>query len=46
MISERDMKILNARISFLVSNIDYHKDKLAELEGELKGLNELIKEKS
>ena len=42
MISERDMKILNGRISFLVSRIDYHKDKLAELEGELEGINSFM----
>ena len=37
-----DLKILNDRKNTLVSKITWHKDKLAELEGELEGINSLI----
>jgi hypothetical protein len=42
MISERDMKILTSRISFLKTRIDWHEDKLVELKEELKDINEII----
>jgi hypothetical protein len=40
--SDRDLKILNDRKSTLVSKITWHKDKLAELERELEGINSFI----
>lgn len=40
--SDRDLKILNDRKSTILSKINWHKDKLAELEGELEGINSFI----
>ena len=40
--SDRDLKILNDRKSTLLSKITWHKDKLAELEEELEGINSFI----
>ena len=40
--SDRDLKILNDRKNTLLNKITWHKDKLAELEGELKGINSFI----
>ena len=40
--SDRDLKILNDRKSTLLSKITWHKGKLAELEGELEGINSFI----
>ena len=40
--SDRDLKILNDRKSTLMSKINWHKGKLAELEGELEGINSFM----
>ena len=40
--SDRDLKILNDRKSTLLRKITWHKDKLAEFEGELEGINSFI----
>ena len=40
--SDRDLKILNDRKSTLVSKINWHKGKLAELEGELEDINNFL----
>lgn len=40
--SDRDLKILNDRKSTLVNKINWHKGKLAELEGELENINNFL----
>jgi hypothetical protein len=40
--SESDLKILNDRKEYLLTKITWHKDKVAELEGELEGINSFI----
>ena len=44
--SDIDLKILNERKNTLVSKITWHKDKLAELEGELEDINSFLKKKN
>ena len=43
MISNRDLEILNGRKQTLQSKINWHLDQLAELKGELKGIDEIIR---